>query len=1085
MSDEVPLWRRCEDAWEAYLVASGHLVTRLADANGADGEGGAPLIRRGDKQYRAPDLLAQKGGRVEYWEVKQRTTAWVNVVTGEHEYWVSYAAFSDYYEIARESGVTVWVILHDSEVWKSSRKWLQADVGEIFAKGERGRRRDGDGEEIEAWVWPKSLMKLVDGPEVPDAANQPILPAPEGGQSALSDEVLKQIERELRQQREVAPGTPPAVRAGVVDLLRENSRIGLEALRRSLNIPQHPRYSVMRVGLRGVDVNELLGLMRYGIRVFVISEQRPEFALDPSWIDACQASRLLEWAVIAGADEHAAWVVDGGISERTEKFVATANAEQPYNHGQFVIVHRPMTEDILVRAGAGTGKTETMSERIMFLLATSDLHPDPRDPDHVFRLRLDEIVLVTFTRDAAREMRERIARTMMLRQRLCEQCVLPTISWLLDLSNTEIETIHTYAKKLLQREGSHVGLGPGFAIGEQTMEFRRVLNEALSADLDQLINPQNVRSLPASHQFREFAEALWKKLSGNGFSPLATALRGSSSPIVWGTPPAGLVGQVSELIRRALDVAARAFADLCRRNQTIPLSELVSTSARAVTAAGSKLTRAPRYLFVDEFQDTDSEQISMILDIRVASQARLFVVGDEKQGIYRFRGAEGNAFRQLNKTARARSISVVERTLTRNFRTGSLLLDSLHPHFHAWGQNGWLNYDMGDRLEATRGRAQSRPVSISRMPSSQIDAHVLSVVQGWLSRHTRKEERVAVLCRTNNQARRYVDLLRAESIACEVRIGGDFYRTPAVQELRILMEAVLNPADDAALLELCMTRWFPGLATMVPPVELNGRSAEMTKDEEMAWSQPLPEMMSWAERLSTLAEADSFNRDDLDLLRHRLTSLARLLEIKPALGWLMDCNGWMNPQSVLLPGEDPNDPVERLRYARCFDHLITLLDESFGDAPVSPIRLLEWLRLKIGTDQTEDEPDVVADGVTRVTVLTVHKAKGLEYDRVVIPRTSNTFDDRQFGERFAIVSHEGAARLLWSWNPPRVQTYTNVQTSDHSLWHKEITEKIREEARLLYVAMTRAREELEIVVSTRATNTEEPDCWADLLAVES
>lgn len=1082
MTEKVPFWQLCERAWAGYLAGAGHLVTRLADAKSPDGEDGAPLLQMGDKWYRAPDLFASKAGRSEYWEVKQRAAATVNRVTGELEYWVSYAAFSDYYEVARVSGSTVWVILYDSEVWKSNKKWMQADVSEIFARGERSTRIDGDGVEVEAWVWPKTLMNLVDGPEVQEVANHPILSAPENGQSALSDEVLVEIERELRRPRMEA--LPPKW-AGIVDLMRENSRIGLEALRRSLNITESPRYSVMRVGLKGIDLDDVLGLMQYGIRVFLIASEKPLFGGDEQWIDACVASRLLEWAVVDGADKHSTWVVDGNITEETEKLVSTAGAEQPYNHGQFVIVHRSINEDILVRAGAGTGKTETMSERIMFLLATSDLHPDPRDPNHLFRLRMDEIVLVTFTRDAAREMRERIARTMMLRQRLCEQCVLPTIAWLLDLSNTEIETIHTYAKKLLQREGSRVGLGPGFRIGQQTMEFRRLLNESFSADLDTLMTSQNASDLPASHQLREFAERLWEKLSGNGFSPLAGALGANRTQAVWGTPPAGLVGQVSELLRQVLVTAAKTFADLCRRNQTLPVSELVSTSARAVSAAAGGLSRLPRYLFVDEFQDTDSEQIGMILEIRIASGASLFVVGDEKQGIYRFRGAEGNAFSQLIKAAKAQGINVVERTLTRNFRTGSLLLDSLHPFFAVWGKNEWLNYRKSDRLEATRGRAQSKKVAITNLQPRQVNAHVLKTVQSWLAAHTRAEERVAVLCRTNNQAKSYVNLLRQASISCEVRMGGDFYRTPAVQELRIFLEAVLNPADDAALLELCSTRWFAGLATMTQPADLKGKPIDVPEPEKQSWNQNLPEMMTWAERLSSLAESDSFDRADLNQLRNRLTSLGRLLEIKPTLGWLMDCNGWMQPQTVLLPDENPDDPVERLRYGRCFDHLITLLDENFADAPISPARLLEWLRLKIGTDQTEDEPDVAVDGVTRVTVLTVHKAKGLEYDRVVIPRTSSPFDDSNHREKYAIVSQDGQARLLWQWQPPRAKPVTNVQASDLGLWNKETMEKIREETRLLYVAMTRAREELEVVVSTRPSSSSNPECWADLLSVES
>lgn len=1081
MAEEAPLWQLCERAWAAYLAGAGHLVTRLADAKGADGEDGAPLLQMGDKWYRAPDLFANKAGRSEYWEVKQRKVATFNRVTGEPEYWISYAAFTDYFQVARQSGCPVWIILHDSEVWRSTRKWLQADVSEIFASGERSTRIDGDGVEIEAWVWPKVLMKLVDGPEVLQVASEPILSIAESGQSTLPDDLLIEIERELRRPKEESL---PAHRAGIVDLMRENSRIGLEALRRSLNIPEAPRYSVMRVGLQGIDVNELLTLMRYGIRLFLIASEEPAFDCDEQWIDACRASRLLEWAVIDGADDQPAWVIDGNITKETEEFVASASTRHPYNHGQFVIVHRPITEDVLVRAGAGTGKTETMSERIMFLLATSDLHPDPRDPNHLFRLRLDEITLITFTRDAAREMRERIARTMMLRQRLCEQCVLPTIAWLLELSNTEIETIHTYAKKLLQREGSRIGIGPGFSIGQQTMEFRRLLNEALSADIDNLMSAQNAAALPASHQIREFAEKLWGKLSGNGFSPVAEFLGGKRAQAVWGAPPAGVTGQVSEMLRTAISAAAQAFADACRRNQILPLSELVSTSALAVSAAAGNLSRPPRYLFVDEFQDTDAEQIGMVLEIRVASGSRLFVVGDEKQGIYRFRGAEGNSFNQLTKAASGHGINVIERTLTLNFRTGSTLLDSLHPFFSAWGKNGWLNYRKSDRLEASRGPAQSKAVSIRQLSTQKVDAHVLATVKAWLAKHSKPEERVAVLCRTNSQARKYIDLLREASISCEVRIGGEFYRTPAVQELRVLLEAVLNPSDDAALLELCSTRWFVGLATMAQPTDLKVMPIELPEAEKRSWNKDLPEMMTWAERLRSLAVSDSFDRVDLDHLRNRVTSLGRLLEVRPTLGWLMDCNGWMQPQTALLPNENPKDLMERLRYGRCFDHLITLLDESFADAPVSPVRLLEWLRLKIGTDETEDEPDIVLDGATRVTVLTVHKAKGLEYDRVVIPRTSSPFDDRNHRERFAIVPQDGHARFLWEWEPPRAQAVTNVRASDQSLWRKEAAEKIREEARLLYVAMTRAREELEIIVTTRPTDDSEAKCWADLLKAE-
>lgn len=1091
MSDtEIPLWRRCENAWAAFLSGHGFVVTRLADAHGRDGEEKAPLMQMGDRFFRAPDILSMANGVAEYWEVKQRNSAIVDRNTGRSEYWVTYEAFSDYFQIARLSGTRVWIILHDAEFFARTGKWLQADIVDVFRNGRRELRKRGGGGEVNAWVWDADAMTVVDGPPVDGPNGDNPVFVQEGAPEPDDDALLEMIEQELRGRTsdDPAPRLPADVPAGVVDLMRENSRYALEVLCRKLGLPSVPRYSVMRIGLDGVDTDELLGLMHYGIRVFLLSGREMVTSLDPEWIEACLQSRLLERAVVDGAEESGTWVVDGDISPDQDAIAGRAGPTHNFNRGQYTIVHSPIDHDILVRAGAGTGKTETMAERIMFLLATSSHHPDPRDPEHVFHLRVDEIALVTFTRDAAREMRERIARTMMLRQRLCTNCVLPTIAWLLELSNTEIETISAYSKKLLQREGSRVGIGPGFRVGELTMDFRRALDEALSPHLDALIDPSNANDLPAAHEFRDHAEFLWDKLAGNGFSPLAAALGPTSSTIDWGTPPADLVGKVSVILRQAIAAAATRFGDVCTRNQTIPVSELVATAARAVAAAGSALRRPPRYLFIDEFQDTDIEQIGMFMDIRRNTGTRLFVVGDEKQGIYRFRGAQGNAFKELEKEAKNSTPPVVlhKRKLTMNFRSGSRLLDSMHPHFMSWGNNGHLEYGSKTRLVAARGPAASKSVSVRTLPAAKTPGFVVTTTNAWLKAHPGPRETVAILCRSNSQVHKYQAALRAAGIQCEIRIGGDFYRTPVVHEVRVLFEAVLDPDDDAALLELSETRWFPGLVAMIAPPDLSA-------DEHRVWGAALGPMKSWSERLATLPATGSFAREDLDALRVRVRALATLLAKKPVLGWLMDCDVWMQPRWNLLPGETPAD-AERLRYARGFDHLVTLLDQSFGDAPISPHRLLEWLRLKIATDQSQDEPDPepAADGddaeknVVRVTVLTVHKAKGLEFDRVIIPETGLTFEDERHDRIVAIVPANGRPRLLWRWTPKSGKEVTNVGPADQNLWGRERSEKIREEARLLYVAMTRAREELEIVVrhARDVVDPADPRSWSELIGMK-
>ena len=1077
-SDDVPLWRRCELAWASYLTATNHVVTMLADANAK----GAPLMRIGDSAFRAPDIQSIKGGQTVYWEVKQRHAASTNLVTGDAEYWVSYDSFTDYYRLAHVSGVPVQVVLHDGEVWRENRKWLQADVATLFAGGERGVRRNSDGSELEAWIWPARLMRLVDGPEVErDPGVEESVLVNEDGATRVPNSLLEIAEEQLRRgstvEADVANRNLPP---GAFDLLREDAKLGLATLSRTLGLPETPRYSVMRIGLRDVELDDLLGLMDYGIRVFIVAAERPEWGANPSrldWIQACIDARLLEWTVIEGADDLSRWIVDGDMAEDVASFVSRARPNDIFNPGQYLVVHRGYLDHVLVTAGAGTGKTETMSERIVFLLATAPRHVDPRDEERMFRLHVDEIVLVTFTRDAAREMRERIARTLMLRQRLCSRCVLPTISWMLELSNTEIETIHTYSKKLVSREGARIGIGPGFGVGNQTVEFDRALADALSPHLEALYAMDADDDLPPEHEFRKFAKSLWDKLAGNGFSPLGSALGDARNPVSWGVAQEGLQGMVAEAFKAAIAETATSFAATCVANQKVPVSELVSTAARAIAVATGKLARAPRYLFVDEFQDTDSEQIGMLLAVRRLSGATLFVVGDEKQGIYRFRGAEGNAFRELGTRASAEGMEIGESTLNLNFRSGSKLLESLHPYFDAWGKAGHLRYGKGSKLVAARGSASSKSVSISHIKwgDAVMEAHVLGVVQGWLRSHADSGATIAVLCRANWQARGIAAMLKSAGIPCETRVGGDFFRSPVVTDLRIFLEAVLDPHDDAALLELCSTRWFPGIAAMQAPFEDAGES----------WSVGLPPMMTWAERLSTLGPNGSFDRSDLDVLRARVERLGRRLSRSSVLGWLMDCDVWFDPRSVTMPGDIDGDGGERARYGRGFDHLVTLLDENFAEAPISSHGLLEWLRLKIATDSSVDEPDPPTGSRASVSVVTVHKAKGLEYDRVVIPYTTDKFEKVEGRTESTVVPDQGGARLIWSWLVDRNVKFTNVGSSESGLWDVERDEKIREEARLLYVATTRAREELEIVVSGRPAASVLPNSWAELLGVGS
>jgi len=1064
------VWRRCEVAWMAHLAADRWLVTRLADAVNNFEDSGAPLMQVGGRLLRAPDLQVTRDGRTEFWEVKYRSGADIDPLTGQAEYWVSYGSFRDYLEVASASGAPVRFILHDAEVWRSTRKWLMCDIGTIRENGRNDRRFQADGQEVDAWVWPASVMTLVDGPSVSTEPPRPDpLLLPVAGEEPFADEVVTLAERLLRRRPkpprsdEEREGLP----AGVFDVLLADSRVRLDALRRSLGVPGQPLYSVMRLGLDGVDIDELLGLMRYGIRVFVVGDRRPSPSV---WLEACTSARLFEWAEATVPMELQAWIVDGQASDEQRKFLAALNGGN-FNFGQYEVVHENAASDILVSAGAGTGKTETMSERILFLLATSRKHLDPRDSERPLELSLSEIALITFTREAASEMRSRIARTLLLRQRLCDFCVLPTTAWMLGLGQMEIETIHTYSKKLIQRDGNVIGLAPSYKVGALTMAFRRLIEEEMSSNLGDFMVGEDGNRIPPFHELREQVERLWKKLSGTGFSPMSS-VAGSGPDVGWGEPVSGIEGDVADALRQVVYDVARRFREVCSRNQTIPVDELVPSASLVVSKAGNRMRQPPRFLFVDEFQDTDNEQIGMIVTIRRNCSSRLFVVGDQKQGVYRFRGAEGNAFGQLRAIAESNGFELKNFDLRLNFRSTRVLLDSMHPYFDAWGRASFLAYEGKDRLSATV--EGGKPLSVQECSRDDLPSVVVRTVQSWLrDKAERPNLSIGVLCRRNEQAHWARNWLHDAKISCEIRVGGEFFRSPVVQQTRVLLEAVLDPSDDAALLELAETRWYPGLVAAEPP-------SFLSNDEVEKWRAGVTPLLPWRDRVASLREEGFFSREDLRSLRVRVEAMGRHLQNLSVLAWLIECRRLFRPELVGL--DDPTDQVERSRFARGLDQLITKLDEEFQDSPLSPHLLLEFLRQKIATDDSVDESSEEQSSGAAVTALTVHKSKGLEFDYVLIPFTTDYFFAGSNKRDESIVLDGGVPRFVWKWVAEGGVEFTNVGASEAGLWSLESREKTKEETRLLYVAMTRARDRL-VILAPKAKSKQAPSTWSDLLGV--
>lgn len=793
-------------------------------------------------------------------------------------------------------------------------------------------------------------------------------------------------------------------------------------------------------------------LLFHGIRVICLE-------MDPS--DACfmpyrsfQTVGLLQCYPCDKKLHSPVYVADG--IARDELFDELSRCFSTMNVEQYRIEHAPVDGDLVVEAGAGTGKTKVMIDRIMFLLHMVD------------DLRLSDIGMITFTNEATRNMARRIRRELMARYSVTK---LPAyVRFMEEVSTMQISTIHSFSNTMVSELGSYSGYAHKVRLRSMAYEKSQLVTDVLN---DQYLKYGSHVSEALGLSLNDVRSLLldfWKRLEDRGLTDREIAT------LDWGKP----MDEESVRLHRSL---SECFSEVYRRYDQLKIAQdaiAVEDIIRELSHIVSGIEHLSykghplRYLFVDEFQDSDNSQIRLMSWLRSSFEdLRLFVVGDVKQSIYRFRGAEVTAFDRLRETMPAPMTTF---PLVRNYRTSRSILKVLHSYFSAWKDKGILTYDhelIAQKLfegsthvyNVMKRSQKSAHIDVIRKALAELKTHLASVPQ---DEPDPDRDRVVALTRTNNQLTELASWCNEAGIPCYIRQEGTFYSSPAVRSFFAMVRGYLYPEDMSALVELICSPYVGG-RTVLSGLKIDGEPL----------LQPTPEMTQYL--IST-----GYARH-LDEMR-----------LRPVLSVLLSIVGESHhvehyaayrKADLLAKGRAKRDidtqvAIDVAQYAADTRRLLIILRQHFSGDMVSLHSIYQFLSLMIATDKSTDQEDVSLQvGPDCLYGMTVHKAKGLEFDTVIIPRTDRKFryDDRS--EILLAPAHDGY-RVGWS-QVVRGEHYGEVAMRRRNDYYdqcvlEEEKENAREEARLLYVALTRSIRSLWVA---SYMGDQYKDTWTDMMGV--
>jgi DNA helicase-2/ATP-dependent DNA helicase PcrA len=622
---------------------------------------------------------------------------------------------------------------------------------------------------------------------------------------------------------------------------------------------------------------------------------------------------------------------------------------------------------ILVIAGAGTGKTRVLTHRIAYLIKSGKAMPW-------------EVLAITFTNKAAGEMKDRIGQ-------------------LIDYSIDKmwIGTFHSICVRILRRFIDRIGYDKNFTIYD-TDDQRILIRDCIKElELDpKTYNHSSIKALISNEKnSRNTPDNYIKDNYGNFVNRNK--------------------GEIYSLYEKKLKTSnALDFDDLI-----VKTLKLLETNEDVLELYQERF----KYILVDEYQDTNNVQYNLIkiLGKKKNDESNVFVVGDEDQSIYGWRGADISNILNFEKDFKGAKTVKLEK----NYRSTNIILNAangvIKNNFQRKGKNLYTELKEGSLIR------------ILQSDNEKDEAFTIAALMRQEHREKNIDySEISVLYRTNAQSRALEEGLIREGIPYKIVGGVKFYERKEIKDIMAYLRLILNQKDDISFNRIIN----------VPRRKLGQKTIGIISD--------------YAELKGISNFEACFESDKLELMPSAAKSIESFLsmiemlmikkDVMPLSEFIIDVIESTGLKDMLLQDEtvEGRSRVENmdefLSAAKDFEE--RYLENSLED-------FLVHISLLADIDKTED---TIKDSVT---LMTVHSAKGLEFDTVFIAGLEDGIfpiirndgdDDIEEERRLFYVAITRAKRMLYITHANERMMYGNHELKMKSRFLKEIPEECIEES---------------------------------------